>query len=140
MAEGAEQLAIFLAQKAEEITSAKFKAEQALGEVDGVQVGIKEIITMLHKFREDFVSAKQYAEDKETTREAREAFRALIEVQFNNLKDKIKENAEKVEAHEKLNAPMRDQQNKWGGSFGLGKWAVPIIVTIVLSLVLVALK
>lgn len=135
MAEGAEQLAIFLAQKAETIKESSMDAKRALEEVDGVQAGINQILEMLRNLPKEFVPVAQYVEDKIVSRDAREAIKLLIASESTGMKKQIDDLRTMVLDHEKLNAPARDVVKSWGGSLGLSKWAIPIIIGIVLGLI-----
>lgn len=135
MAEGAEQLAIFLAQKAETIKESSMDAKRALEEVDGVQAGINQILEMLRNLPKEFVPVAQYVEDKIVSRDAREAIKLLIASEATGMKTQINDLKQVIADHEKLNAAARTVVNSWGGSLSLSKWAIPIIIGIVLGLI-----
>ena len=129
--DGPEQLAIFLAQKAEIIKESEMNAKLALKEVDGVQSGINEILGMLRNLPKEFVPLPQYIDDKIAARDMRESIKALIMSESTSAKKQIDDLRTMVLDHEKLNAPSRDIVKSWGGSLGLSKWAIPIIIGIV---------
>lgn len=135
MADGAEQLAIFLAQKAETIKESDMNSKRALEEVDGVQAGINQILEMLRNLPKEFVPLAQYIEDKVVSRDAREAIKLLIASESTSMKNQLNDLKAVVAEHEKLNAAARTVVNSWGGSLSLSKWAIPIIIGIVLGLI-----